>query len=326
MVTFVSTIIRHQPHGGFMPDSLRLTKITPHLIQSLSDLARHRRMPVEAMASELLVRAFAEPGRRRREVGARLCALLDQISRATRSSLESSHVAIAIGEARAEHVDDWFAARLEPSFEQLAAIAAYLGAEQRWLLHGDGEPFPSQDTRLSEDAEKAVKWLVEGDSDLTHLHFVRGACEGGPLAIVKQFGRWRCITYRTPYSVSQDVGSGGEASLAHLVVMWQLLYAHYTKSRNCPVTIKSHVMPSEAFSAMGAGSLHPLEALRLAKDRPWWEDIWDTKVRRSTHWEDWDALCDWIQGVVDRHHSLAGQAAAIRLGQHPFLKPTPSHV
>jgi hypothetical protein len=150
---------------------------------------------------------------------------------------------------------------------------------------------------------------------------VREDSQAGSLALVKQYGGWRCQTYTTPYHVSGEIGSGGEASLAHLSVVLEMLYKYYVKAPPpVPLVIKSYLLQSDRFEKLLGGQVHPLSVLRDGSERPWWEDFWDEgQIRKQEYWPGWQSICSRIRGVVASKAYLQEERNLIRSGQHPFL-------
>jgi plasmid stability protein len=313
-----------------MAGKIAIRNIPPAVWEGLEALADQHDRSTEAEARHAL-RSWVEPLLQRNErsarcaeVSARMRDLLDQVNGARAGrSLKPSHIAQAIGEDYAETVENWFTGQVEPSFKQLDAIAEYLGGFGAWLLHGDASMFPVRSERIPEDPIEGVSWLLELElnENLTGLFFVRENDETGSLAVIKKYGDWRCVTYITPYHVSEVIGAGGEASLAHLSVIWQLLYRHYSNGGSRHLSIKSYLLTATGFRNLIEGNTHPLTILRdSAQDLPWWEDIWDvSQYPTCDYWPGWKALCGRIRRVVEMNNSLKEQDELIRLGKHPFF-------
>ncbi|MEP7073007.1 MAG: hypothetical protein ABI727_02405 [Nitrosospira sp.] len=118
----------------------------------------------------------------------------------------------------------------------------------------------------------------------------------------------RCMTYSTPYPVSEVIGAGGEASLAHLSVIWRLLYKHYTTG-GTRLTVKSYLLSEAGFRSLQEGKIHPLTIFRESgQDLPWWEDFWDvSQYPQHDYWPGWKSVCGRIHRVVDLKDSLKEQ-------------------
>ncbi|WP_342066929.1 helix-turn-helix transcriptional regulator [Achromobacter kerstersii] len=271
---------------------------------------------------------------RRTQLSQRLNSVLAQINDATRRRWRPSHVAQAIGASLAEPAEDWFLGRTEPTFEELAKVADFLGVSARWLQHGDGEPFLVGNVRLSEDPAQAVRWLLNRPDDplaplgpfqpassfpeLQRLIFVRSSSEAGELAIIKQRDDYRCETFRTPTHVSDVIGAGGEAQLMALSVTLQLLYKLYSRPPSLPVT--SWILPEKSFSALIAGRVHPLSFDDGSSVRLWWEDFWDESMTgRNSYWTGWSEITARIRRAIDLTDRVAKERELIRTGEHPAL-------
>ncbi|MCO1451104.1 FitA-like ribbon-helix-helix domain-containing protein [Burkholderia multivorans] len=312
---------------------LLIRNVPEEILAALSTLAHRNDRSVEA-EGRFALRSHVQPvlheevrSTRLAEVGTRLSALLDQVNQVRRSTrpLRPSHIAQEIGEERASEVEDWFIGRLEPTFSQLAAIAEFLGGSRSWLQHGDGRMFEVGTDRLSEDSGEAVAQLLNLHQAArpTTVHLVREADEVGRLFIIQQYGEWKCQTWKTPIHVSDHIGAGGEKALACLSVTLNLLYKYHASSNGLHVLIRSYQLPSDACSAILAGSTHPLGPLEgTAYECPWWEDFWDETEFRKDHeyWPGYRALCERIYRVVSLNKSLNDARDRIDRRNHPLLR------
>lgn len=311
-----------------MAGKIAVRNIPDHVWEGLEILAQQHERSTEAEARYAL-RAWVEPlmqrkerSVRRIEVSSRLRDLLEQVNEgARRRSIKPSHIAQEIGEAHAENVENWFLGETEPSFGQLEAIAKYLGGVSAWLQHGDYQMFPVESTRIPEEVVSGVAWLL-GFSEperVSCLHLVRESSEAGSLAVIKQYGSWRCKTYITPYHVSEQIGAGGESSLAYLSLIFELLYKSYTKL-GADINVKSYILPRERFKSLLDGKTHPLSALRNVVDEPWWEDFWDAgQFRDREYWPGWRTICERIHRIVESKSGFEEQLKLIREDSHSLL-------
>ena len=130
---------------------LLIRNIPTAIIEGLEALAGRNDRSTEAEARNA-IRAHVEPFVLANERSARLVALstrlkglLEQVNNVIRRApFQPSHIAEAIGETQAGHVEEWFTGEREPQFTQLETIADYLGCNRDWLKHGDGAAFPSR--------------------------------------------------------------------------------------------------------------------------------------------------------------------------------------
>ena len=151
-----------------MAGRILIRGIADEVLMALEQMAAQHDRPLEGEA-RFALRSWGQSlllqrkqTNRRAEVAERLSQLLEAIqSTETTAALKPSHIAERIGESHAEEVERWFAGETEPSFRQLDAIAADLGAVPAWLRHGDGRPFPVTEERLPENPADAVAWLIE---------------------------------------------------------------------------------------------------------------------------------------------------------------------
>lgn len=320
---------------GIATSKILVRNLAPEVLQALELMANSSDRSLEAEA-RVALRAWVQPvlfrgekSVRRVEVAQRLHRTLDDINQFAHKRWKPSHIAQGIGEAHAEQVEEWFVSRGEPSFDQLARIAAFTGVRQAWLQHGEGAPYPVENIRLSENPTTAVQWLLNGsdsnesdpvetgcalkEAKLERLIFVRAASEEGQLAIVKQWDSYRSTTYTTPLHVSHRIGAGGERQLVALAGTLELLYQRFAKAQT--PTIKSLIVPVSEFSGLVDGKSNPLAFhSRSEFERPWWEDLWDRKMSsQQDYWPGWKSLTDQIQRIrISESQSVggAGQAAS----------------
>lgn len=310
---------------------ISIRNIPQQIWAALEALAAEHDRSTEAEARHAL-RAWVEPSllqhersSRRTEVAARLRRLLEEVNSTHHGApVRPSHLAQAIGEDHAEVVEDWFTGRIEPSFSQLKATAKHLGAVVSWLQHGDNHMFPVISQRLPDNAAEAVTWLQtwdkeEPDTKVRAIHIVREVSINGSLLVVKESESGHCKTFTTQCHVSDQIGAGGESSLAHLWVTLELLYKHYTRGRT-GVAVNSYLLKPSEYEALWSGNTNPLFILRGSSKIPWWEDIWDKDMyQKKDYWPGWKPLCESISRSIDSRSKLAEERDKIRNGEHPFL-------
>jgi hypothetical protein len=193
----------------------------------------------------------------------------------------------------------------------LQAIAGLLGVDAEWLKHGDKTPYPPQYKRLSENPFTAVDWLLSWNPDnktstdkVETLHLIRADNPSGGLYLVKESKNGNFLTFRTPINVSEEIGAGGEASLAALFVTLELLY-----KRDTPVgddfTVSGYLMRPDDIEQLMSGNTNPGSLIKEGSVSLWWEDIWDTKmVHQNCYWPGWNSLCERIQRVISARTHL----------------------
>ena len=294
--------------------------IVARLQDSFNNESRDMLRSVHALEAVLLRNSSLST--RRTEVSQRLRQLLEQVNQVRRGRpFQPSHIAQAIGIEYAEIVENWFAGKLEPSFSQLASIATYLGCNITWLQHGDMPRFPTQYSRIPEFAEEGVTWLLDlehPDERPTNIYFIRSESQSGELLVIKQYGEWRCKIYRTPYHVSEEIGNGGESSLSHLLMIWQLLYRIYVKTSD--LLVQSFLVSPEEFTLLLEGNEHPLKVLQYHTASPWWEDIWDQSMfTKSDYWDGWEQLCTRMQRALEVRPHLLAMVEQLKAESHPFI-------
>lgn len=58
--------------------------------------------------------------------------------------------------------------------------------------------------------------LQSAEGKTKQIYFLREDTKEGALLIVTRYSNWACNIYRTPYNVSECIGSSGEADLRAL--------------------------------------------------------------------------------------------------------------
>ena len=304
---------------------IAIRNLPADVIQALTTLASQRDRSVEGEARHA-IRAWVEPqlradarASRAAVIGQRLRYLLDEISEQKPGlPVVPSRIAEALGWTHAEALEAWVTGEREPSFSELAAIAAVVGCSGDWLAHGEGQPFPSQYVRIPEDSAAGAKWLLqplaEGEPQPSHVLLIRSDSNEGELAIVKRFSAWKVQAYRTPYHVSEVIGSGGEASLAWLTLVFERLYKRWTQDST--LTIESYLLSDDVFRALLEGKRHPFNVLRSSRAVPtcWWEDIWDETQynKQQEYWPGWRSLAERIARVVEGRSIMKEQRDEMR--------------
>ncbi len=261
------------------------------------------------------------PSARRMVIAERLNTLVNDINEIVMGKIKPARIAMEIGESYAEPVENWFEGKTEPSFKQLEAVALYLGAVPEWLQLGEDSKYPVHYSRVPESSVEGVAWLLDLDQPVkpTHIYFIRQLSAAGELLIIKKYNDWRCTVHLTPYHVSEMIGSGGESSLAHLMVIWHLLYKVYVSTS--PLIVQSFLLSPEEFNEISRGQTHPLKPLQHRINQPWWEDIWERDISKTPdYWSGWEALCLRMQRAIAHRSFLSNTHEQIFAGQHPFVQ------
>lgn len=311
-----------------MFSKIAIRNIPSQIFRALETLADLHDRSTEAEARQAL-RAWVDPllvqdGRntRRKEVAERLNRMLTQVNVGRRGpKLTPSHIAEAIQEERAEDVEDWFLGEKEPSFSQLSAIASLLGVDSEWLKHGDKSLYPPEYVRLSENPFEAVDWLMswefvdeQPDGKVKTLHLIRANDASGGLYIVKESDKGHFRTYYTPVHVSEEIGAGGEASLAALFVTLELLYKRYTAMGSGIMVLGYQLRPDD-IAQLTNGNTHPGSLLKEGLRSMWWEDIWDREMApKHNYWSGWKQLHERIEQVILARTNLNELRTRIRQG------------
>lgn len=308
------------------PGKILVRNIPKHIFNALAGLAAKRDRSTEAEARQAITAWVApaliddERGARTKEVGQRLTMLLEQVNAAKPTNKHRpSHVAQAIGEERAQHVEDWFLGKQEPTFAQLANIARLYGVRTQWLQQGDGHIYPVDCQRLPDNPTQAVDWLTTWPNDdttsadsLQTLHLVRENSEGGAFYFVKESKGGRYLIYRTDCKISEEIGAGGEGALKHLFITLELLYKRYGSGG---YAVTSYLARPDNVKALSNGNTNPAMLL-LERDKCiWWEDIWDPEQYPTRqYWEGWTSLCERIDRAISSTTYMTEIREKIRSG------------
>jgi len=311
-----------------MFSKIAIRNIPNQIFRSLETLADLHDRSTEAEARQAL-RAWVAPllvqdsrNTRRKEIAERLNRMLTQVNAGRRGTkLTPSHIAEAIKEERAEDVEDWFLGEKEPAFSQLSAIASFLGVDSDWLKHGDKALYPPEYERLSENPFEAVDWLLrwdlansQSDGMLKTLHLIRADNPTGGLYIVKESDKGHFRTFYTPIHVSEEIGAGGEASLAALFVTFELLYKRYTAMGSGIMVLGYQLRPDD-ITQLTNGNTHPGSLLKEGSRSMWWEDIWDREMApKHNYWTGWKSLYERIERVISARTHLNDLRTQIRQG------------
>jgi antitoxin FitA len=304
---------------------IAIRNIPSQIFQALEALADIHDRSTEAEARQAL-RAWVEPSlvqenrnTRRKVVAERLNRMLTQVNSGRLGpKLTTSHIAEAIKEERSADVEDWFLGEKEPSFSQLSAIATVLGVDSEWLKHGDKALYPAEYERLSENPFEAVKWLLTWKTDtptsqLKRLHLIRANDPTGGLYVVKESDQGHFQTYYTSIHVSEDIGTGGEASLAALFVSLELLYKRYTSGSG--IMVLGYQLKPDDIDQLTSGNTNPASLLKEASRSMWWEDIWDREMApKHAYWSGWKSLYERIERVIATRKHLNELRTQIRQG------------
>jgi antitoxin FitA len=311
-----------------MFSKIAIRNIPSAIFKALETLADSHNRSTEGEARQALM-AWVEPllvnesrNTRRQSVAKRLNHMLEQINAGCQGArLTTSQLAEAIKEERAEEVEDWFLGNKEPSFFQLSAIAKQLGVEPDWLKHGDKALFPMHYKRLAENPHDAVAWLLTWlpiacapQDQVKNLHLIRADDPTGQLYIVKESNEGHFQTFHTPIHISEEIGAGGEASLAALFVTLELLYKGYTKSGS-DMMVLGYLLHADDIEQLRKGNTHPGSLLTDKARSMWWEDIWDSKMApKHDYWPGWESLHGRIQRVILARPQLNELRTKIRQG------------
>lgn len=315
-----------------MSSKLSVRNIPEHIFRALESLAVRHDRSTEGEARQA-IRAWVEPAlieqtrsTRRKELADRLNRMLKQINMSRRPQLLVSQIAEQIGEEHGESVENWFLGEEEPSFKQLTALAGLLGVDPDWLKHGDKKLYPVEYYRLPENPFAAADWLQSwtppergaGDQTLETLHLVRNDNSTGNLYIVKESAAGHYVVYTTPIHVSEEIGTGGESSLAALFVTLQLLYSRYISTSK--LVVLGYQLRPDDVSQLISGNTNPGSLLGDSARSCWWEDIWDSKmVGQREYWPGWRALCARIEDVIAHRRYL--NDVRIHIGEGILVEP-----
>lgn len=267
---------------------------------------------------------------RRHEIAERLNFALSESNRARKpSTLRPSHIAHAIGETHGEPTQAWFSGEEEASFEQLAAIARFIGVDTAWLQHGDGTPFTVEYARVPRDPSKALQWFRSPNahgSPTREVHLIRSEGKDGALYLLKEFEDKSSVFYTTPYCISEEVGGGGRGQIIDLSTTFHLLYEYHCRP-GAEFRVIGHVLSQQRCTAMASGENHPRAELGDHSRSTWWEDWWDPKVAPKDdslpgYWPGYHSFHRLIQAAIEADKALVEAHAQIRSGKHVAFQKT----
>lgn len=313
-----------------MVSKIAIRNIPDEVFRALETLADSRDRSTEAEA-RVALRAWVEPvlvqerrNNRRKKIAERLNQALIQFNAEKRGgTLTPSHVAEAINEKRAEHVEDWFLGVQEPDFSQLTAMANLFGVKPEWLKHGDLAMYSVEHKRLPENPFEAVDWLLTwdpeepSDGSLKTLNLIRSEDREGALFLVKESDKGHFRTFGTPIHVSEEIGQGGEAALAALFLTLELLYKRYTTAsgHTNKLTITGYQLQPDDVNQLMTGDSNPRSLLARGVQSTWWEDLWDSAMApKQSYWPGWKALYTRIENVITNRPRLNETRSRIRQG------------
>lgn len=284
---------------------LTIRNLKVEIVERLNELASINERSVEAEVRYALAKWTELNGSEasvdeyyRGEISERLSFLIQQKNGALNFELKASHVAEKLGFAKGSIVEQWAQGKVEPTFEQLDALADYFSADPKWLKHGDGSPFDKTYIRIPEKPKEAIDWLLKKEryDDLINIAFIRDF--SGCIYVVKIYENQRSIVYYTPYILDGSVGNGGFNSLCELFVFWEQLYKEYTSSQGSTslsasnIMIKSYIFDELDSQELEKGNIDPLALIKKQTDSSWWEDVWDKgDSRLREYWSGCRELC-----------------------------------
>jgi plasmid stability protein len=234
------------------------------------------------------------------QAASRLRTFLARInSGGRRRQILPSNVAELLGHSGAGMVEDWFAAREEPKFADLYAIAALFCANGEWLAHGQGVSFTAEYADFP-SGSAGFKDLIA--SKPNKIYLLRAAHEEGWLTIILKMDEYRYKTLRTSINVSEHIGSGGEG---RLVAFTNLCGALWRFTSGTGLEVYSYILPVDDYLGIAHGEEYPGAVIGRNHSRPWWEDIWDfnrlgpTPTNAGEHyWRGFDQLRHRIRSCI----------------------------
>ncbi|AVB17715.1 MULTISPECIES: FitA-like ribbon-helix-helix domain-containing protein [Pseudomonas syringae group] len=302
---------------------INIRNLSADVLRALNVLAEQHDRSLEAEARQAL-RAWVQPQieneirtTRAAAIGQRLRYLQEEIDRARYggSPASPSRVAEALAWPRAQSVEDWFAGESEPTFEELSQLSDLFGCSRSWLLHGEGTPYSAIYQRIPENAFAGADFLLASSEAgvQPRLYLLRSKSKAGEFCYVRSYSDWHAQTFSTPYHISDVIGSGGEASLAALSLVFESLYRRWTRGDATDTSIQAFLVDDADFSSLLAGKRHPLSIIRDQDKSCWWEDFWDAaQSSKQNYWPGWASITAHIQSVVDGRPSLKAQREKLR--------------
>lgn len=274
---------------------MSVRSVPVHIMNAMDIMAKRNERSLEGEIRHAL-RTWVQPvtheakkSIRIQEVSGRLNRLIEDCGLALKKTYSASQLALITKMEYAEPAEQWMLGEKEPSLNQLIAIAHHFNSNSDWLLHGEQNMFKAEHTRIPESPIEGLRFLIKDEG----IHLIRERSRGA-FAFVLENSSGQCSTYQTPYYISEQTGTGGEASLAWLMLTFELLYLYYTQP-GCDnkMIIKSYLMDSDTYSSLVDGKTHPKNALRNASEASWWEDIWHKEqFNHVDYWDGWKPLCE----------------------------------
>ena len=197
------------------------------------------------------------------------------------------------------------------TFAQLDQLAKPLGVSADWLKHGKGSMYPlGHEMGFSYSTDEAIEALMRPNeatgAGVDRVYFFRSTDERGKVGIVRRFKQPGAFeVWQTPYVLSKEVGSSGEADQRAFVKMLKALYERYTRrtTEDSGLVIKSFLIDERLLYGMDSDGrayvAHPLRWPELGRESAWWEDIFDATGHTASieHWVGFKALRRGILGA-----------------------------
>jgi hypothetical protein len=157
-------------------------------------------------------------------------------------------------------------------------------------------------------------WRGEGTEHVATLHLVRKADETGALLLLQESSSGHFASVHTNIHLSEVIGAGGEADLAHLWLTLRALYRVYTRSPR-ELNVMSYLARHDDYEVLTSGRAHPAGVLRSLSRALWWEDLWDSQMAKQNYWPGYPALVVRINRVLELKPQMSELIARIDAGE-----------
>lgn len=206
------------------------------------------------------------------QISQRLCRLLDLLNQNRNSKVTISELAEFCGYEKTSDLEKYFLGLEEPTNKEKEDICFCLGVNPKWLIHGKGEPFESQESYAlyAENYLETIK-----SKSPREIIFVRSRDEEGRAVIVLRLNEFKYIFLPSTWNISGYVGETGQNqiySFYKLIKALQNLEKNSNKFQNT-LLLGNHIEKQD-FDNLTCGEIYPASIIKYYNDR-WWDELTD---------------------------------------------------
>ena len=231
------------------------------------------------------------------KTGERLRTVIDRLNETTPdgNGMSISRLAVLMALDRSGDLERYVAGEEEPTFEFLRRLAASVGANPEWLITGKGPIFPYPAHSMHNPMD-CVPIVTSGK--FQRVYFVRSKGLRGETVIMAQEGEFRYRLLNHPWTISGEVGAGGQETIRRF-----LEFLNVVKAFNGGHIFGGKMISAELFDRLVSGDAHP-EVVLLAErtENPWWDDFCDIRHRMPIA----DKYGSWYGAPFIAAQSIAG--------------------